>query len=274
MRILIPSDFSELSKVAVRYAVDFSKDVDVTLILLHVSDVNAPGMARISSKKLGEAIKSSTEAAIKELVASIKKDNSHDIDITYNIVYNNSIEKAVETAALENNIDLICIGTKGASGLKKIVFGSNAAGIIENSSIPVLTIPEFAEYKGIGNIVYSSDLNNLEKEIELILPYAKLMDSWIRILHVDKGKGVFEGDLEQKEQSLRKDFAYQKIKFNELKSDSVIDGINKFVGVVEADMVIMFTHHTNFIEKVFQKSVTQNTAFQTRIPLLTFQKEK
>jgi nucleotide-binding universal stress UspA family protein len=58
------------------------------------------------------------------------------------------------------------------------------------------------------------------------------------------------------------------------KLDSVVIGINKFVEDVDADMVIMFTHHTNFIEKVFQKSVTQNTAFQTRIPLFTFQKEQ
>ncbi|MEJ1224001.1 universal stress protein [Sediminicola sp. 1XM1-17] len=274
MRILIPTDFSELSKVAVKYAVDFSKDVDVSLILLHISDVNAPGMARVSSKKLGEAIKTSTEAAMKELVATIKKENSHQINISHKIVYGTSIAKTIETTALENNIDLICIGTKGATGLKKIVFGSNAAAIIEHSSIPVLTIPELAEYKGIGNIAYSSDLYHLDRELKLILPYAKLTDSWIRILHIDKDKEGFDGDLHEKEKSLRKDFAYEKIKFNELKSGSVIEGINKFVSVVDVDMVIMFTHHTNFLEKVFKKSVTQNTAFQTSIPLLTFQKEK
>ncbi|MCM4171900.1 universal stress protein [Arenibacter sp. TNZ] len=273
MRILIPTDFSELSKVAIKYSVDLSKDVDIQLILLHVIDTNAPSRARIGSHKLQEAIKTSSENSMKELIGSIKKDNSHNIDISYEITSGSSIEKYVEIFALKNNIDMICIGTKGASGLKKILFGSNAAGIIQNSSIPVLTIPEFARYKGIGNIVYSSDLYNLDKEIDLIIPFAKLMDSWIHILHIDKDNERFEGDLQQKEESLRKDFSYQKIKAIELKSNSVIDGINKFVADVDADMVIMFTHHTNFLEKVFQKSVTQNTAFQTRIPLFTFQKE-
>ena len=114
---------------------------------------------------------------------------------------------------------------------------------------------------------------NLEKEIELVVPFAKIMDSWIQILHIDKDNERFEGDLQQKEERLRKDFSYQKINLREQKSDSVIQGINKFVADVDADMVIMFTHHTNFLEKVFQKSVAQNTAFQTRIPLFTFQKE-
>ncbi|MEB8346781.1 universal stress protein [Flavobacteriaceae bacterium KMM 6898] len=273
MRILIPTDFSELSKVAIRYAVHFSKHTEVALILLHIIDINAPGMARIGSKKLGEAIKTSSEEGMKELVASIKKDNSHKIDISYKIIHSSSIEKAVEIAALENKINLICIGTKGASGLKKVFFGSNATGIIENSSIPVLTIPEFADYKGLGHMVYSSDLQHIKEEIASVIPFAKLMDSWIHILHINRGKEGFEGDLEEEEERLRKDFSYQKIKFREFKSSSIIEGINKFTTVVEADMVVMFTHHTNLLEKVFQKSVTQNTAFQTRIPLLTFQKE-
>jgi len=273
MRILIPTDFSELSNVAIKYTVEISKDVDIKLILLHVIDSNTPSMARVGSHKLQEAIKTSSERSMKELIASIKKDNSHNIDISYEITSGSSIEKYVEIFAVKNNIDLICIGTKGASGLKKILFGSNAAGIIQNSSIPVLTIPEFARYKGFNNIVYSSDLYNLNKEIELIIPFAKLMNSWVHILHIDKDNERFEGDLQIKEESLRKEFSYEKIKFNELKSNSVIQGINNFVADVEADMVIMFTHRTNFLEKVFQKSVTQNTAFQTRIPLFTFQKE-
>jgi len=273
MRILIPTDFSELSTVAINYAVDFSVDIEVKLILLHVIDTNVPSMTRLGSSKLQEAIHASSERSMKELIASIKKDNSHNIDISYEITSGSSIEKYVEKFALKNNIDMICIGTKGASGLKKILFGSNAAGIIQNSSIPVLTIPEFARYKGINDIVYSSDMYNLENEIGLIVPFAKLMDSWIQILHVEKDNERFEGDLQEKEKNLRKDFSYQKIKLSELKSDSVIQGINKFVADVDADMVIMFTHHTKFLEKVFQKSVTQNTAFQTRIPLFTFQKE-
>jgi len=273
MRILIPTDFSELSTVAIRYVVDFSNDVEVELILLHVIDTNVPSMTRLGSSKLQEAILASSERSMKELIASIKKDNSHNIEINYEITSGSSIEKYVEMFAVKNNIDMICIGTKGASGLKKMLFGSNAASIIQNSSIPVLTIPEFARYKGIDNMVYSSDLNNLEKEIGLIVPFARLMGSRVEILHIDKDNERFEGDLQQKVEALKNDFSYQKIKFSELKSDSVIQGINKFVADVDADMVIMFTHHTNFLEKVFQKSVAQNTAFQTRIPLFTFQKE-
>ncbi|MDB9755406.1 universal stress protein [Winogradskyella sp.] len=52
-----------------------------------------------------------------------------------------------------------------------------------------------------------------------------------------------------------------------------MQGINQYIADVDADMVTMFTHHTNLFEKLFRKSVTQNTALQTKTPLLTFQKE-
>ncbi len=273
MRILIPTDFSELSNVAIKYAIDLGKDIEVKLHLLHVIDTSAPSRARVGSHKLQEAIKSSSERDMKELLASIKKYNDRNIEISYEITSGSPIGKYVEITAQKNDADVVCIGTKGASGLKKILFGSNAADIIENSSIPVLTIPEFARYKGIQNIVYSSDFYNLDKELDIIIPFAKLLDSWIQILHIDKDNEGYEGDLKQKEMNLRQDFSYQKIKLTELKINSVILGINKFVADVDADMVIMFTHHTNFLEKVFQKSVTQNTAFQTSIPLFTFQKD-
>lgn len=111
-----------MSKIAIQYAIDFSKDIEFDLVLLHVMDTNTPPMARVSSKKLEEAIETSSE----------------------------------------RDMNIICIGTKGATGLKKVLLGSNAAGIIENSCIPVLTIPEYGRYRGVKNRVYSRDLLHLD----------------------------------------------------------------------------------------------------------------
>ena len=85
MRILIPTDFSELSNVAIKYAIDLGKDIEVKLHLLHVIDTSAPSRARVGSHKLQEAIKSSSERDMKELLASIKKDNDRNIEISYEI---------------------------------------------------------------------------------------------------------------------------------------------------------------------------------------------
>ena len=273
MKILIPTDFSQLSKIAVQYAIGLSKVFELNLLLLHVVNTNTPAMARLGSKKLGEAIKTSSEQDMKELLKTIKNESNHNLSISTKIIFGTSIEEIVETFALKNNVDMICIGTKGATGLKKIIFGSNAAGIISNSTIPVLTIPEFARYKSINNIVYSSDLENLEEELKLLIPFAKLMNTWINILHINNEYENFDEDLQRQENRLKTLFSYEKIRTKELKTNSVIDGINQYVADIDANMVVMFTRRTSLFEKLFNKSVTQEEAFQTKIPLLTFQKE-
>ena len=277
MKILIPTDFSQLSKIAIQYVLDLSKVFELDMVLLHAVNTFTPTMARVGSKKLGEAIKSSSEQEMNELLKTIKNENSHNFKISTKIIFGASIEEAVETFALKNNVDMICIGTKGATGLKKIIFGSNAVGIISNSSIPVLTIPEYARYKGVNNILYSSDLENLEEELKLLISFAKLMNTWINILHINKESVDFdfEENLQGQENRLRTLFSYKKIRTKELENDSIINGINQYVSDIDADIIAMFTRSTSnsLIEKLFNKSVTQEAAFQTKIPLLTFQKE-
>ncbi|MDE3740527.1 universal stress protein [Maribacter polysaccharolyticus] len=273
MKILVPTDFSKLSKIAVHFALDLSKDFELDMVVLHVITTSTPAMARVSSKKLEETIKKSSERQMDELIASIKKEHGRELSIKAEITYHSSIEKGVESFAVKNNIDLICIGTKGATGFKKLIFGSNAAGIISNSSVPVLTIPEYATYEGIDHILYSCDLENLEEELKLLVPYAKLMNAWIHILHIDKGAGDFVTDLERQEDRLAALVSYDKLKTNTLANDSIINGINQYATEIGADMVAMFTRSTSLFENLFNKSITKTVAFQAKTPLLTFQKK-
>jgi len=273
MKILIPTDFSQLSKIAIQYAIGLSKDFELDLVLLHVVRTNIPAMARLGSKKLEEAIKTSSEQDMNELIKTIKHQSNHNPKISSKIIFDSSIEKGVKAFALKNNIDIICIGTKGATGLKKVLFGSNAVEIIAKSSIPVLAIPENARYNGINNILYSSDLHNLEEELKIIITFAKLMKAWIHILHITNEYADFDEDLQGQDIRLQTLFSYKKIKIKELENASIIKGVNQYVADIDADMVTMFTHHTSFFEKLFNKSITQKAAFQTKIPLLTFRKE-
>jgi nucleotide-binding universal stress UspA family protein len=272
MNVLIPTDFSQLSKIAIQYAIGLSKDFELDVVLLHIINTNTPAMARIGSKKLEEVIKTSSKQEMSKLLKTTKIYKENHLNITAKIMFAASIEKAVETFALKNNIDIICIGTKGATGLKKNIFGSNASGIISNSSVPVITVPEYAKYKGIKNIVYSSDLENLEEELKLIIPFAKLMNAWIHILHINNEYEDFDSDLLANEKRLRTLFSYEQIKAKEREDVSIMNGINQYATNIDADMVAMFTRRTALFEKLFNKSVTKKVAFQTKTPLITFQK--
>lgn len=271
MNILIPTDFSKLSKIAIDYVLGLSRDLELNITLIHVLDTSVP-KARISTKKLEEALKVSSEAEMSGLILTIQKENTSIQNIKYKIVVDSYIEDAVEKYALNNEIDLVCIGTKGASGLKKIFIGSNAVAIIKNSSVPVLTIPEYARYRGIDSVLYSSDLYNLNEELDKIILFIKLLDSSIQIVHVEEENVDSNLNILSEEKKLRKLYADKNISIKKLQNVSVMEGINQQVADVDAELLILFTHTTNLFEKIFETSVTQNIAFQTRIPLLSFQK--
>ena len=273
MKILLPTDFSQLSKIAIRYAIGLSKDFELDIILLHVANTITPTMARLGSRKLGEAIKNSAGLSMKELFEAIKKENGPELKISSKIIYNASVTKGVEDFSTKNDIDIVCMGTKGATGLKKNVFGSNAAGVIANSSIPVLTIPEFARYTGVNHMVYSCDRSNLENELNVLIPYAKRMNACVHILHMNKESDTSNEDLERQVKQLSLSVPFENTRVKVLQSNSVIKGLNQYVADVDADMVAMFTRKTSLFEKLFDKSVTQETAFQAKTPLLTFQKK-
>ena len=118
MRILLPTDFSELSKIAIRYVIALTKDMDLDLKLIHIVNTHSPTMARLGSKKMSEAIKSSSELGMKRLFEAVKKEIDPKLKISSHVVYNSSIVRAIEDFALEHEIYIICRGTKGATGLK------------------------------------------------------------------------------------------------------------------------------------------------------------
>jgi nucleotide-binding universal stress UspA family protein len=271
MNILIPTDFSKLSKIAIDYILGLSRDIELNITLIHVLNTSVP-QARVTTKKLEEAIKMSSEVEMRELIQTIQKEHRSKHNIRYKIVVAHYIEEAVEKFALNNDIDLICIGTKGASGLKKIFIGSNAVAIIKKSSIPVLTIPEYARYRGIDSVLYCSDLYNIEEEIDRIILFIKLLDSSIQIVHVEEESEGSNFNILSEEKKLRELFSYENISIKKLQNVSVMQGINQQVADIDAELLILFTHTTNLFEEIFQKSVTQSIAFQSRIPILTFQK--
>ncbi|MEN8187882.1 MAG: universal stress protein [Bacteroidota bacterium] len=272
MKILVPTDFSKLSLIAINYALDFGEIINAEFIIVHVVNTKTPNMARIESKKLGEAIREFAEKDMVQLIGKIKKDRKDHTKITHKIIYGFSFENVIEEFALKNDVDIIIMGTKGATGLKKIFFGSNATSIIENSSIPVLTIPEYATYNSLENIVYASDLINLEQELEKLIPIAVLYKAWIHVLHITSNIEEEDEKTKLMVSKLEKRFNYPKVKIHEVVNEDIEAGINQYIADIDADMLAMYTHHLTVFELLFGKSITQDIAFQTRIPMLTFQK--
>ena len=273
-RILIPTDFSKLSKVAVFYAIELAQKLEGELIVVSVVNTEVPPMTRLGLHRLRAAFKKSAELEMILLIKEIEKKykRKYKVNIIHKILFGSSVNETIERFASGNNIDLIVTGTKGATGLKKVFLGSNATSIINKSSIPVITVPEFTKFKGLQNIVYATNMVDMNEEIEIIFPFSQLFEARIHILHITSPDSTQKNNPEKIAGELKNTLKGIKIEFHSSTNENISEGIENFIAKINADMLVMFTHELSFYEKILGKSVTREVALGTKIPMLVFNK--
>jgi nucleotide-binding universal stress UspA family protein len=271
VNILVPTDFSALSKVAVQYAIKIANQNDGIITLLHVVTITQTVRASMHDqfKDLEEDLIPFAEKDLNNLVKDVCKTTKTNTSLRYSVVRHSSLTEVIRKETKRLKIDLIVMGTRGASGLKKAVMGSNTTSVIESSQVPVLTVPSKAQFKGFKDVIYASDLKNLEKELKIMVPLAERFGSTLHLLHItSNGKAVNE--LEEKIEKATQKISYKNLVTLVLVDRYVEDAIDQYVSVCKADLLTMFTHDLTFFEKLFDRSMTRKMAFHSIVPLLAF----
>lgn len=277
-KIVVLTDFSKLSKVAVSYAIGLAKAIEARIILISVINAGSSPKTLSNWKKLEEQMINGAKADADLLLSEVRTE-AGTIEISYDSVLGFPLADVIDKFVAKNKVDFIVMGTKGATGLRKALIGSNAAAVINKSSIPVLVVPGKAQFKNIKKIVYASDIQNLPDEIKAVAQFARFFDASINVLHVVQGHSKIDmEELERnmarisKEERLIQTAKYPKIQFHVLNSKNISDAVDKFVTEQKADLLAMFTHRLDFYEKLFDKSITRQLAFHSKVPMLTSNK--
>jgi nucleotide-binding universal stress UspA family protein len=146
--ILVALDGSPTSMEAADYAIMLSTLHHTQIVLLHVLNV-AEYYSSLQFFEVKQAIESKEiiEEAKKEAnkwFNSVKKKMDEKLGtqtkIETHIIISQSTVKSILDFAEEKNVDLIVVGTRGRSGIKKLLLGSTASGIVTYSSCPVIVV--------------------------------------------------------------------------------------------------------------------------------------
>jgi nucleotide-binding universal stress UspA family protein len=268
VNILVPTDFSELSKVALRYAIQIANHLGGNVTILHVIDLEQKVRATLKLKGGSRDLINTFKKKCQDLVDEVSGEAMMSKPISCKVaqgVFGDTILK--ESKKLHSG--LIVMGTRGASGLKKTVLGSNTASLIGQSHIPVLAVPEHGEFHSFRNVIYATDIKNLERELAILIPYVRRFGSTIHILHIVEDGSMID-DTEARIQEFVKHTGYPNIVTLVTFDPDIDAAIDHYITVSKSDLLAMFTHEPSFFEKIFDKSFTRRMAFQSSIPLLAF----
>jgi universal stress protein A len=139
-RILVPTDFSEFSDRALRYAVRVARDLKAKLFVLYVVEA-FPIDYVLGIKAAEEANRwqfEQGESRLRKLSARLATENS--ITASASVSFGKPFQQIVEFARM-HEIDLIIIATHGYTGLKHIQLGSTAEMVVRHATCPVLVLP-------------------------------------------------------------------------------------------------------------------------------------
>ena len=272
--ILIPTDFSENSWNAIKYALEFFTDKSCNFYLLHVtlltnySTSDSPIFPTNTSveKTILKQAKSSLITLLKK-INKLPKNKKHHFytQSTYNF-FIDAIRNQIE----EKNIDLIVMGTKGASGLNEVIMGSNTGDLITQVKCPVLIIPEDTTFKAPKEIAFPTDYNIYYQHeiLNHITEFSKMFDSTIRVLHITKKKEELTEFQQENKQFLHTYLVDEKHSFHTLTNRKIEQGIQCFVESREVDMIIMIAKNVNLFQRILFKPLVEDISYHTEIPFL------
>lgn len=267
--LLVPTDFSAAAKAAAHYAAKLAVQIQARVILLSVVEMDTTETVLTNWKKLEHQLTHTAHRNLEKLVQEVKAAAGPKLSIAGDVTLGIPMSEAIARYAVEQKVNLILMGTKGASGLNKILKGSNTTRLMAISPVPVIVIPAKATYQGMKKMVYASDLQHVKDEIRILARIASLFNSEILVFHCLPADSQARMD-RKLEPELIENAQYGSISYHQVKSDDVGKAIAGFIDEINADMLVMFTHELDFYEKLFGRSVTRTMAFQSRVPLLVF----
>jgi len=146
--ILFPTDFSETSQEAARYAISFAREFKAKVFVLHVVNekifTEGLNMPRVVS--IEELEREMTEEARKRLKTLVPAEEAEGLDWETVIRQGEPFIEIIRFAK-DQDVDLIVIGTHGRSGFEHIIFGSTAEKVVRKAPCPVLSVrPEQREF--------------------------------------------------------------------------------------------------------------------------------
>ncbi|MEW7279818.1 universal stress protein [Aquimarina sp. 2201CG1-2-11] len=272
--ILIPIDFSENSWNAISYALSFFENVNCNFHLLHV--VNSERLMRVNIPlyEPEEIVVRKTSQKNKEQMNSflkrIKKITHNKNHLFFTTIEYGLFIDVVRKQVIDRNINYIVMGTKGASGLKEKIIGTNTGDVITKVKCSLLVIPEKASYTRINEIAFPTDYNIYYKNkvLSTITEILTLTKSSLRVLHVSKKEQDLT-DLQKNNKYFLEDVLQnQKYSFHFLSNVDLETAVQCFVESRDIDMITMVAKNLNFFQRILFQPTVEKISYHISIPFL------
>ncbi|MEO5591495.1 MAG: universal stress protein [Chitinophagaceae bacterium] len=269
---IVPTDFSDTSKNAARFAARLVEQVPGSQIILYnVFD-------RIDTSSSDGSVVYNDHDARKKIMElaleSVKTEMMHvapGASISCFAEEEGSFIDSLERLARHKDASMIIMGITGATRLAQIFIGSNTLSMVNKNICPVMIVPPDAEFTGIKHVAFTSDFKEVEKTTpaKALKEVLDIFKPFIHVVNVDSEHYV-EVTEEYKAERAKLETILEgyETEYYFIRQFDFIDAINQFVEDYKIDMIFTVPKKHSFLGGLFKSSHTKKLAYHSNVPLV------
>jgi nucleotide-binding universal stress UspA family protein len=275
-KILVPTDFSDNARHALRVAARIAAKTGARLEVLHTNTAVAY-VVPLPEYYVADQYSfiDYNETAAEELYA-LKRELADSPEFA-GLSLETRIEEgflfaAIRRVAQEEEVDLIVMGTKGSSGVAEFFVGSNTEKVIRTSPCPVLAVPQnSAEFNPTTVVLATTFQPDQLGAFRTLAQWQEFYPFEVKVLYLNNPAGFdLDEDIERaltgfaEQTGLRNAVAYASDNtFNEEAS------IRQFAQEQHASLIAMGTHQRQGLSHLVFGSLTEDTVNHAEVPVLS-----
>ncbi len=265
-KILVPTDFSKQAEYALDAAANLSKKIDAQIVLLHVVEGFASGSfatmggmpddlnEEVFMAKLLEKSKS-------DLQKIADQDKYSGTNIHTSVQVGNAFTH-ISKDILENDADLVIMGSQGTSGYEEAFIGSNTEKVVRFANCPVITVKNPVNFDQINDIAFAADFRDSESNvIEALKILQNALDAKLHLVKVDT-PGTFESSrvIKKRIQAFVQKHNLENYTIEIYNEYSEEDGIIYFADDIDADLIALATSGRTGLMHLLSGSIAEDVA--------------
>ncbi len=271
--ILVPTDFSPQAENALLAAHQIAKQWKASLLLLHVIEyplgLQEYPISRAFPEPL-EYLQKAKEEALEFMRKEVRKHHINDVAVIYTTQIGMPYQH-INRELMHQKADLVVMGSKGASGMKEILIGSNAERMVRFAHCPVVVIKERTDMSHIDHILWAVTLQNEESHVvQHLRTFQQIYGAHLHLLRVNTTANFLDDPYVKNE--LRHFAETHQLENYTIHTCSDVgeeEGIIHFADEIDADLIALATHGRRGIAHLLSGSITENIVNHAQRPIWT-----
>lgn len=268
--IIVPTDFSPVATNAMNYGIDMAKSIKAAILLLHVYQIPVTVSEIPVVMVSAEELKKDAEDKLASIKEGIEHTTSGKVKVYAEARLGDVVDELEEIC---NHIKpfAVVMGTKGATSIERIMFGSNTLTAIRHLTWPVICVPPGKEYgPGIKKVGFACDFKKVVETtpVHFVKDIVREFNAELFVLNVDFENRHFKPDVPEQSLLLHTMLEDVNPKYHFIQHKDVEEGINEFAEKNNLDLIISIPKKHKLLEGIFKPSSTKQLVFQSHIPVM------